>query len=89
MKAALVNSENIVKNTIVWDETCTAPEGLTPIILEDDGYVSRDWVWKGGTTFEDPNPAPAIENVSELTPQEKLAQAGLTVDDLKMLLGLQ
>jgi hypothetical protein len=42
------------------------------------------WI-DGGNTPEpaDPEPQPV-----ELTPQEKLANAGLTVDELKTLLGL-
>lgn len=35
-----------------------------------------------------PTPADPIPEPVELTPQEKLASAGLTVDELKVLLGL-
>ena len=42
------------------------------------------WVEDGNT----PEPAPEPEPVPELTAAEKLAAAGLTVDDLKELLGL-
>ena len=35
-----------------------------------------------------PDPADPIPEPVELTPQEKLASAGLTVDELKELLGL-
>ena len=42
------------------------------------------WLEAGNT----PEPAPEPEPVPEPTPAEKLAAAGLTVDDLKALLGL-
>ena len=35
-----------------------------------------------------PDPADPIPEPVELTPQEKLASAGLTVDELKLLLGI-
>ena len=43
------------------------------------------WLEEGNT----PEPAPVPEPVPEPTPAEKLAAAGLTVDDLKALLGLK
>jgi len=42
------------------------------------------WLAEGNT----PEPAPEPEPVPELTPAEKLAASGLTVDELKQLLGL-
>ena len=42
------------------------------------------WLEEGNTPEPAPEPVPA----PELTPAEKLAAAGLTVDDLKALLGL-
>jgi hypothetical protein len=42
------------------------------------------WVKAGNT----PEPAPEPEPVPEPTPAEKLAAAGLTVDELRTLLGL-
>ena len=36
-----------------------------------------------------PDPADPIPEPVELTPQEKLASAGLTVDELKSLLGIK
>ena len=42
------------------------------------------WLSEGNT----PDPADPIPEPVELTPQEKLASAGLTVDELKELLGL-
>lgn len=43
------------------------------------------WIAKGNT----PNPYVPPPPLPELTAQEKLAAAGLTVDDLKTLLGLK
>jgi hypothetical protein len=43
------------------------------------------WVEEGNT----PEPAPIPEPPVELTPAEKLAQSGLTVAELKTLLGLE
>ena len=44
-----------------------------------------EWVEQGGT----PEPAPIPEPPVELTPAEKLAASGLTVAELKGLLGLK
>ena len=42
------------------------------------------WLSEGNT----PTPADPIPEPVELTPQEKLASAGLSVDELKTLLGI-
>ena len=42
------------------------------------------WLSEGN----EPEPADPIPEPVELTPQEKLASAGLTVDELKTLLGI-
>lgn len=66
------------------------------IRLDDNAFIPADpantdyaeylaWVEAGNT----PEPAPEPVTAPELTPAEKLAAAGLTVDDLKHLLGLQ
>ena len=49
---------------------------------EEPGFVA--WLEAGNT----PEPAPIPEPPVELTPAEKLAASGLTVDELKGLLGL-
>ena len=59
MKAALIDSTNVVVNIIVWDSTCVAPTGTTPIVLPDDYYVSIGFVYDPVTqTFTDPNVLP-------------------------------
>lgn len=63
--------------------------------IEDNAFIPPDpanadyqeylaWIEAGNT----PEPAPALSPALEPTPAEKLAAAGLTVDDLKQLLGL-
>ena len=70
-------------------------QGDTILRLADNAFIPPDpantdfaaylqWVEQGGT----PEPAPIPEPPVELTPAEKLAASGLTVEELKSLLGL-
>ena len=61
------------------DNACIPPD---PANTDYAAYLQ--WVEQGGT----PEPAPIPEPPVELTPAEKLAASGLTVDELKELLGL-
>jgi len=69
--------------------------GNTILRLADTAFIPPDpantdyqayltWLAAGNT----PEPAPKPEPVPELTPAEKLAASGLTVEELKQLLGL-
>jgi hypothetical protein len=70
--------------------------GDTILRLADNAFIPPDpantdyaaylaWLDEGNT----PEPAPEPEPVPELTPAEKLAASGLTVEELKQLLGLK
>jgi hypothetical protein len=69
--------------------------GDTILRLADNAFIPPDpantdyqaylaWLEAGNT----PEPAPEPEPVPELTPAEKLAASGLTVEELKTLLGI-
>jgi len=68
-------------------------QGGTVLRLADNVFIPPDlgnvdyqaflaWQKEGNT----PDPAPEPEPASELTPAEKLAAVGLTIDDLRALL---
>jgi hypothetical protein len=69
--------------------------GDTILRLADNAFIPPDpantdyaayleWVEQGGI----PEPAPMVEPPTPLTPTEKLARSGLTVAEIKELLGL-
>jgi hypothetical protein len=58
---------------------------IPPDLANQDYVEYLDWLEAGNT----PEPAPEPEPIPEPTPAEKLAAAGLTVEDLKKLLNLK
>ena len=65
-------------NSVVWREW---PDGRQESCLVE---VIQDWLSEGNT----PNPYIPPPEPAPLTPAEKLAAAGLSVDELKSLLGI-
>jgi hypothetical protein len=76
MTYQLTTGDTILRLT---DNACIPPD---PANTDYREYLA--WVEAGNT----PEPAPAPPAPVELTPAEKLAASGLTVADLKALLGL-
>ena len=84
----VILKDNVVVNVIEYETIQNGcPEGLEDVIAlaSDEGQIG--WTYANGT-FTDPNPPVIQEPLPELTPAEKLANAGLSVDELKVLLGL-
>jgi hypothetical protein len=84
----VILKDNVVVNVIEYETIQTGcPEGLEDVIAlaSDEGQIG--WTY-ANNTFTDPNPPIVPEPLPKLTPQEKLANAGLSVDELKELLGL-
>jgi len=76
MTYQLTNTDSILR---------TADNAYIPPDPANTDYAAYlEWVAAGNT----PEPAPEPEPVPELTPAEKLAASGLTVEELKHLLGL-
>ena len=73
----LTNNESIIR---IEDNACIPND---PANTDYAQYLI--WLSEGNT----PDPADPIPEPVELTPQEKLASAGLTVDELKTLLGIK
>jgi len=84
----VILKDNVVVNVIEYESVQTGcPEGLEDVIAlaSEEGQIG--WTY-ANNTFTDPNPPVAFEPLPELTPAEKLANAGLSVDELKILLGI-
>ena len=61
MKAALADSTGLIVNVIVWDASCTAPEGTTPHVVEDNVKVAPGYTLVNGE-FVAPEPEPEPED---------------------------
>lgn len=84
----VILKNNLVVNVIEYETLQTGcPEGLEDVIAlaSDKGQIG--WIYDNGV-FTDPNPPVVREPLPELTPLQKLASVGLTVDELKGLLGI-
>ena len=84
----VILKDNVVVNVIEYETLQTGcPEGLEDVIAlaSEEGQIG--WTYTNNT-FTDPNPPVVQEPLPELTPAEKLVNAGLSVDELKVLLGL-
>jgi hypothetical protein len=84
----VILKDNVVVNIIEYETIQTGcPEGLEDVIAlaSDEGQIG--WIYNNGV-FTDPNPPVVREPLPELTPLQKLTSAGLTVDELKELLGI-
>jgi hypothetical protein len=87
MNYAFLNKNKTLVGKINDDGTVT--ETGDPLIWEE--YL--DWINEGNKTIEwespvGPLPQDSILEPEPLTPQQKLEAAGLTVEELKELLGL-
>jgi hypothetical protein len=62
-----------------------------PVVVEPEIAVFKDGAWSVEVLPPppEPEPAPISEPPVELTPTEKLLRSGLTVAELKELLGLE
>ena len=72
----LTNSETIIRTT---------DNAFIPADVANTDYQQYlQWVSEGG----EPEPADPIQEPTPLTPEEKLQNAGLTISELKTLLGI-
>ena len=76
-------------NNIVTDQAQIDPFSIFSApyaeqFIEAPDEVTHGWTLAGGEWIAPPVPPAPVE----LTPQEKLANAGLSVDELKVLLGI-
>ena len=87
MKAALVNSENIVENIIMWDDQSEAPDGFQAILLDDDAHVSIGFIFNDKKEFIDPIPIPVREDPID-PPQPTLAELQAQLSSLQEKINL-
>lgn len=98
MEYAIIDNQSLkVLGIILWDgeNDWRPPEGTFVIKLTEEQlqHVTVDWKYIDEEFVPDPEDVQEViqEPLSEpepLTPEQKLESAGLTVDELKQLLGL-
>ena len=92
LRVAIVNSENKVENIALWD-------GVTPwqpcheddeLVLVEGVPVDLGWIYDG-LNFSVPPPAPApeptAEDLAKASARAKLADLGLTDEEIAALVG--
>ena len=89
MTYAIIDSTGLVINVIEWDgkPPWQPPQGCIAVKLT--GGAGIGWTYANGEFTpppEPPAPPEPADPPSELSPAEKLAAVGLTVDDLRALL---
>ena len=86
---AIIDATNTVINAVVWDgkPPWAPPENCIAVAIPKDSSAGIGWTYVNGQFIAPPQPEP--EPVVELTTAEKLAASGLTVAELKELLGLE
>jgi hypothetical protein len=67
--AAIINSDGIVENMIVWDDQSFPPEGKTVVVLDYPCDPGIGWIYVDGQ-FTNPNPIviPYIPVIETPTP---------------------
>jgi hypothetical protein len=86
---AIIDSTNTVINVVVWDgkPPWTPPDDCIAVAIPDGSNTGIGWTYVDGEFIAPPQPEPPAPP-APLTPAEKLAQSGLSVAELKELLGL-
>lgn len=85
MRYAIVR-DGVIENVVLWDGApgWAPPEGTQLCELSQEDRAEIGWAWDGAPVVppKAPDPQPP-------TAAEKLAAAGLTVAELKQVLGLE
>lgn len=86
---AIIDLTNTVINVVVWDgqPPWTPLEDCIAVVIPEGSSAGIGWTYVYGEFIAPPQPEPPAPPVP-LTPAEKLAKSGLTVAELKELLGL-
>ena len=87
---AIIDVTNTVINVVVWDgkPPWTPPNGCIAVAIPKGSSTGIGWTYVDGEFIAPPQPEPKPAPPAPLTPAEKLAKSGLTVAELKELLGL-